>query len=282
MRRLLICPHSFEVTLSQVGQNPFIAAEPIDKKSCERNHKLLERSIKNKILFHIHPSEALPDVVFVANGGLSLIGLPEQLVVLPSMKYSQRKKELPYLKSIFSDLGIQTVTFPKTHVFEGQAEAKWFNNGKLLICGYGSGRATKESFIILEDLLNKIYSFYGIEPPKVLALPLKSPYYHLDVAMMEFDNKCIIHKDALSPRSMTLLKNTLGEKNVHVIDTDDKFCLNAFVVGEKLICHKITDSELLHKLETITARKVQMIDTSQFELSGGSVRCMVFDLHHAV
>ena len=64
-----------------------------------------------------------------------------------------------------------------------------------------------------------------------------------------------------------------------MIDTSDSFCLNAVVEGSYVITHKLSDSSLKGRLESLTNRKVKEVDTSEFEKSGGSVRCMTLDIH---
>jgi N-dimethylarginine dimethylaminohydrolase len=184
---------------------------------------------------------------------------------------------LPYLKGIFKDIGINTIEFPSSEPFEGQAEAKWFHGGKLLVCGYGH-RSTKKTFKVLDNMLKTIYEANGVTAPKLLVLPLESAnYYHLDVAMLEFGDSCIIHKRAFSPASIRKLRTALGHSNVHVIDTTDSFCLNAVVQGNELLTHILKD-DVKKQLEDITGLKVVQNDTSAFEKSGGSVRCMILDL----
>ena len=118
--------------------------------------------------------------------------------------------------------------------------------------------------------------------PELLVIPLKSAdYYHLDVAMLEFDDtKCIVHRRAFSAESIKKLQKFLGAENVFVIDTDDSFCLNAVVDGDTLVTHSLA-KPLKKELETITGRTIRMVDTSEFEKSGGSVRCMTLDIFSA-
>ena len=275
--RLLIKPTTFEILDIQRGQNKYIefpeAKGAITKKALKQHASLAEK-VTDAVVYEINGNPTLPDLVFVANCGFRLWGIP--LVILPNMKFQQRKDELPHLKSIFKDIGIATVEFPSTEPFEGQAEAKWFNGGKLLVCGYGH-RSTKKSFKVLGGMLKTIYEANGVAAPKLLALPLESSdYYHLDVAMLEFGDSCIVHKRAFSPASIKKLKAAING-TVHVIDTSDSFCLNAVVQGNELLTHKLTDS-VKKELEGITGLKVVQNDTSVFEKSGGSVRCMIFDL----
>jgi N-dimethylarginine dimethylaminohydrolase len=277
LRRVLITPTTFEILEFQRNQNLYIEPSVIPKAKLLKDHAKIVESIGSPYVYTINVNfTKLPDIVFVANGGFSLWGLPESVCILPQMKYKQRKDELPYLEDIFNDQGLITFPFPSNEPFEGQAEAKWFHDGSLLVCGYGH-RSTKESFEVLDKLLQDIYSSYNVKPPTLLVLPLESPnYYHLDVAMLEFgDNSCIVHKRAFSEESIEKLKSVV---DVHIIDTKDSFCLNAVVHDGKLLTHILNDRDKTY-LEKTTGLEVVQHDTSIFEKSGGSVRCMILDIY---
>jgi len=291
MIRICIQPTTFDITSMQDKQNPYIdIRHSVDgTEVCAEHSNLVKQFTTRVYVFTITSEISLPDLVFVANGGLSLPRLPEPLVILPYMKYSQRKRELPYLKKMFTTLGVKHIPFPgsSSAPFEGQAEIKWFHGGQLAVAGYGH-RSTKKTFHLLEKLLRDIYTKAGITPPKILALPLESDdYYHLDVAMLEFGrhgtqaDECIVHKRAFSEKSIRLLKDFLGDQKVHVLDTTDSFCLNSVVDGKNLIAHKITDPKAKQAIASITGLKIKEVNTQEFERSGGSVRCMTLDIHIA-
>jgi N-dimethylarginine dimethylaminohydrolase len=282
MLRVCIKPTTFEIKAYQENQNPYIdihADNNVQKNVAE--HKKLENTFSNIVIYTLKDiTESIPDIVFVANGGICLPRIP-RTIVLPYMKYEQRKRELKYLIEIYKDLGLNMIEFPgsSSAPFEGQAELKWFHKGSLGICGYGH-RSTKKSFTIAKKLFADIYKSHGLVPPELVVLKLESPlYYHLDVAMLEFDDsKCIVHKRAFSEKSIETLKKCLGSENVYVIDVADTFCLNAVVDGKNLITHTLKEAGLKTMLEGITGRKIKQIDTSEFEKSGGSVRCMTLDI----
>ncbi len=277
MKHVLITPNTFQILDFQRNQNPYVTPSHISKKKLLKDHRNVVSKLQNATIYTIHPTCSLPDIVFVANGGLSLWGLPEQILILPRMKYTQRQDELPYLKEICIDQGIIGIEFP-SEPFEGQAEAKWFHNGSLLVCGYGH-RSTKKTFKILDTLLKQIYSKYNRPSPQLLVLPIESAdYYHLDLAMLEFnDDSCIIHKDAFSPTSIKKLRAALNGK-VHVLDTSESFCLNSLVQEDTLLTNIVSDNVKIY-LENVTGRRVIQNDTSIFNKSGGSVRCMILDIH---
>jgi N-dimethylarginine dimethylaminohydrolase len=283
VRLMVDDPYTYEILPMQKGQNPYIdvtyQAAHNETKITTQYHRVLA-AFREILLGPLPPRTVhLPDIVFVANGGLSLPRLGRPLVVLPNMKYPQRKAELPSLREMFRILGIPTVEYPGREPFEGQAELKWFAGGRKCIGGYGH-RATKAAFAELAAFFEKVYG-KGNAPEMLLVRLISDAHYHLDIAILEHDDtKCIIHRKAVSPASLERIKKFLGgEDNVCVIDTHDNFCLNAVIDGDHVITHKLTDPKMKKIIEERTGRKVVSVDTSEFERSGGSVRCMTLDIH---
>ena len=280
--RVAVEPNSFIIKRSQDNQNPYLHHSPIDKATVKSQHDGLLNELPALLPVKVEPFVSVPDIVFVANGGVSLPRLSYPVVILPWMKYAQRKRELPYLKALFNALDVKTIPFPGSPdaPFEGQAELKWFHGGTKAICGFGY-RSTAKTFKRLEKMLTTLYRAEGLQPPELLIVPIESfDYYHLDVAMLEYDDrKCILHKKAFSVKSIGKIKRFLGAANVTVLDTLDSFCLNAIVDGQRLVTHQLQERGLKEMLEKITGKQIHQVDTSEFEKSGGSVRCMVFDLY---
>jgi N-dimethylarginine dimethylaminohydrolase len=99
--------------------------------------------------------------------------------------------------------------------------------------------------------------------------------------MLDYSNTaCVVHKHAFSPASLRAIQQFLGHSNVTIIDTPDTFCLNAVVDGKNLITHKLNACDRKILAET-TGCTIKEVDTSEFEKSGGSVRCMTLDIHLA-
>ena len=281
MKHVCIQPTTFDLLDIQDGQNPYIdVAHRVDMAKVTKQHLNLVKALTSTleageqvIDYRLTTSQKLPDIVFVANGGLSLPRLQHPLILLPSMKFAQRQAELPYLQAMYKKLGLPTIAFPGKEVFEGQAELKWFFGGNLAVCGPGF-RSTRASFKVLKDFFSYIYGIHGLEPPRLLITPLISAdYYHLDVAMLEVDDRtCIVHKRSMTAASIAALRH--AGLTVHVINTKDSFCLNAVMSNGCLITHKL-EKGLGEKLKSLTgAQRLIEVDTSEFEKSGGSVRCM--------
>lgn len=273
---ICINPSTFEILPMQDKQNPYIQQFNVDHKKAKEQHKALLKALKSTGVpvaeYRLSQNNVLPDIVFVANGGLSLPRLQSPLILLPSMKFSQRKTELPFLVDMYKKLGIPTIPFPTKDVFEGQAELKWFFGGNLAVCGPGH-RSTQNSFKVLNKFFDYIYGLHGLDPPRLLITPLISAdYYHLDVAMLEVnESTCIVHKRSMSPASIKALRD--AGLTVYVIDTKDSFCLNAVISNGVLVTHKLAPG-LRSTLKRLTGHRLVEVDTSEFEKSGGSVRCM--------
>ena len=239
----------------------------------QRQHAKVVTALSDAIVCPLPKHADLPDIVFAANTGLSLPRLG--MILLPNMKFPHRRQELPYLKHFFHSLHLPTLDYPGVEPFEGQAELKWFDGGRKAVCGYGF-RATKQAYHELDRLFEQLY---GKDKPQLLVLKLASArFYHLDIAMLEYDNRCIVHRSSLSATSIQKLQTFLGKENVTVVDTTDLFCLNAIVDGKRLLTHQLTDPKIKSFLHKLTGRTIQEINVSEFEKSGGSVRCMVLDV----
>jgi len=278
MYHITIKPETFGFTNDLVSQNPYgEKGTVIDHTKANKQHKHITSTLQNNLLFTINKTtDFVPDLVFISSAGLSLPRLPESVVILPNMKYEQRKRELKYIKELFQEAKIKTVEFPTEHEFEGQAEAKWFNNGELLVVGYGF-RMTKASVKTLRKLINEIYASYGVIPPQIISVHLKSfRFFHLDMAMLETSQtSALIQDDAISETDRIRLSKLI---ELTLIDTEDPFCLNSVIDGDNLLTHVLKDDVLKDFLENATGKKVIELDTSEFEKSGGSVRCLVFDI----
>jgi len=248
--------------------------ETLQQKKQKGGVDLDKRSNETLTVGSAPSNENLPDLVFVANAGLLLRGLPEKVVLLSNMKYPSRKKETKHVRRILSSLRIKSVAFPSTEPFEGQGECQWFLEDKLLILGYGF-RSTAKTVLSLQTTLNRIYGHYKIDPPFVFGVKLANPEsYHLDIAMCPVsEDECIVHEGALT--DVTLLRRLL---RVRVLRSKDPFALNLIPMRDKVVAHKLQFKKDKLFLENAFQLPVVEVDVGEFEKSGGSIRCMVLSI----
>lgn len=219
------------------------------------------------------PSSGLPDEVFVANTVLPLPMLPPTFI-MANFKYAQRKKESDNLAPHLSKMG-KVIQWPYTSVLEGQGETKWFYGGKIVVVGYGF-RSSKQSVLDLEEILNKIYKKHGLTPPVVIGVKLlDARYYHMDIATHAISsNECLIHRGAISDRDIQKMEDH-GIRCI-VRDFGDPFALNCVMVNGKHYTHVLTPKA--KAVMKSLGLKVVELDVSEFEKSGGALRCMVLCL----
>jgi N-dimethylarginine dimethylaminohydrolase len=260
----------FDVDDSVKGENIFIKESvKVDKEKALAQHRHLASVLNTR------PHEAfprMPDIVFSANVALVLPRLPRKVVVLSSFKHPVRQPEVAVFRRCMEAEGVLCVPFPKAFVFEGDGECKWFLGGQLLVVGYGY-RCTKRSVCVLRQLLTSIYQSFNVAPPRVIGLRLASPFvYHMDLAMVETSpTSCVAHKGAFVDSSQL-------EKYVCVRywKTDDPFLFNCLVTPTRAIVHKIMfERDRVFLKEALSPRTVVEVDVSEFEKSGGAVKCMV-------
>jgi len=247
-----------------------ITIQLTDNKKAAAEHKNLVSQLSKDYNYTIsRTKDDIANIVFASGCGLSLPRLPEPVIVLPWTPTNGI--ELTYLKDIYADLKIRTIMFPGSSEapYEGASESKFFYNGSLLVLG-----TNKETAHRMRLLLNDIYTSYGLEPPHIIKLhPL---YSYLDCAMLEVNqDTCIVQKNALLLKDVAKLKKHM---TVHVIDDEDKYCLNSIVDGDNLITHPL-NPQTRAMLQQLTKKKIIECDVSEFEKAGGSVRCLVLDVY---
>lgn len=278
---ILINPETFHITPFQQKQNLYLDhIRPVNKAVARRQHAALVKALPNAYVANIGSPTTVPDIIFAANWALTLPRLPKPTVILSSMKYAQRKREQPYIHRILTDLDIICLP-PLPCIFEGQAELKWFHGGMLAIHGYGF-RSTKNSGPILRSTMKKIYGSYGLPAPHILSVEQICPaLYHLDLCILEVDaHRCIVQKKAFSPSSLSAIQRFLGPSNVLVIDSEDEFICNSIVTDTHILVNasKDSDTKIYSQIEDFTKKPIISINTSEFNKSGGGIRCMVLAL----
>jgi N-dimethylarginine dimethylaminohydrolase len=266
MKTLLIRPTDFR---AQGHDNHYVNPRG-DTSHAMEEHDAIAAALTDPVVAVVRAP--LPDMVFVSDSGIKLVGLPK-VILLSRMKYSARRKEQPYHVQIFKKLGFRMVPFPG--VFEGQSELKFFHTGAFAVHGYGF-RSSRASTEVMQQVLTDVYQKYKKRPPVVVPVRLVDPlFYHLDIAMLKYsETACIVHRRAFTEEGLEQLRQVC---TVHVIDVADPLCLNAVVDGGRLLTRAVSP-KIKRMLEKITGYRVVPLSAHSFEQAGGSVRCTIFEL----
>jgi len=216
----------------------------------------------------IAPVKNLEDMVFAANqvfvGYHSQIG---RFVVPSRMRYQSRQQEVPFYVNWFRRRGyrILDLDLADEHL-EGHGDLLWHPERGVVWAGYGfrSTRGGVEKFAAaMRDL--------GIE---VKPLELVDEHcYHLDTCFNPLSGDAVlIFPGAFSADSLETIRG--GWKRVHQINREEamQFIANGIVVNGRYITPRLTEN-----LENILAQEgltPVVVETSEFEKSGGSAFCM--------
>lgn len=250
--------------------NELTSDEPVDPLKARAQHLALCKLLS---VTPLPTRPGLPDLVYAANAGLFLPGLPEPVVLVSHFKHASRERETPHIREALKNKGLVPVDYTGADPWEGQGECKWFRNGRILVVGYGF-RSTKATVPQLRADINRIYRAYGAAPPTVVGVRLTSPsVYHLDMAVCKVTETAgLVRRGAIDARHLAALRRR--GVDLTEVDARDPFALNAISIGGVAVTHKHRypeDRALLRRYFT----KVVEVDVSEFEKGGGSVHCLV-------
>ena len=118
----------------------------------------------------------LPDLIFVANAGLRY----RDAFIFSHFFHEERRKEFLHHFDFFGKLlkGHTTYVLPENCYFEGQGDAVWLDDKRLVI-GYGI-RTNFSGVKAVETLLKKHYPEIEVYP---IAMRPQSTFYHLDTCL---------------------------------------------------------------------------------------------------
>ena len=260
-KRVLMCaPTYFDIEYSI---NPWMRIEeqPDAQRTKDEWYQLYDAYQKLDMdITLIKPIKHLPDMVFTANGGLVIDGR----VMLARFKHRERQGETQHFEHWFRDAGYNDIRMPK-YDFEGEGDA--LVCGELVLAGSGY-RSSPESHSELQDYFDR----------EVVSLRLIDPrFYHLDTCLAVLnDDTVMFYPEALDQRSRDALRRAVP--NVIEASTDDAlaFGLNAVSDGHNvLMSHRATD--LMKQLKEAGYNPIG-VDISEFQKSGGGVKCLTLEL----
>lgn len=217
----------------------------------------------------IEEVEGLPDMVFTANAGL----VYKNKFIPSNFYHPERRGERECFKNFFQKNGYEIVDLPPDVFFEGQGDALWISENKLLL---GYGRRTSEAAI---EHLRAIMPDCEIIPIKMIHEPTAEKpkeFYHLDTVLchLPMTNTFLVYPGALSPEALEIIRS-LGETIEAAYPEAEKLICNSVAIGKYILMPNGKTSRVCELLNE-RGYKVFLIEMSEFLKAGGAVRCLSF------
>jgi N-dimethylarginine dimethylaminohydrolase len=263
----LMCPPTFFDV--REAKNPYMG-NPIDRVKAQEQWESLRRALEDSgvRVELIEPVKDLDDMVFAANqvfvGHHDGIG---SFVVPSRMRYPSRHKEVAFFIDWFRQRGYKIIELDlREEYLEGHGDLLWHPDQSRIWAAYGF-RSTRIGVEKFADAMREL-SF------PVVPLQLADDHcYHLDTCLCPLNNDAaLIYPGAFSAEALNTVR--LGWKRVHELTRDEvrQFMGNGIAVNGRFITPRLTDH-----LRGILAQEEltpMVVETSEFEKSGGSVFCM--------
>jgi len=265
----LLCPPTYFDVIDM--KNPYMVGDsPIDKEKARAQWDALcsalqSAGIKVEI---IDPVPGLEDMVFAANqifvGCHAEIG---KFVVPSHMRYASRQREVPYFVEWFCKRGYKILDINLGDEYlEGAGDLIWHPDRSRIYAGY-KFRTTIGAVRLLTEKMKPL----GIS---VTPLELIDAHcYHLDTSLCPLNNDAVlIYPGAYSQESLAALHTFW--KRVHELTREEAlgFIGNGIVATGRYLTPRLTPN--LERILTAEILQPIVLDTSEFEKSGGSLFCM--------
>jgi N-dimethylarginine dimethylaminohydrolase len=208
----------------------------------------------------IEPVKGLPDMVFTANGALVIGGK----VALPNFRHGQRRPETNHFADWFLDHGYRSFHKPRGF-FEGEGDALVLGDRVLGGWGFRSDRAAHA----------ELAEFFGCE---VVSLHLiNDHFYHIDTCLSILSDAAIAFYPAAFDENSQKVLRGLAKTVIEVGKSDaDAFGLNAMSDGRHVVCSDRAKG--FHRQLKIAGFEPVPVDISEFQKSGGGVKCLTLAL----
>lgn len=232
------------------------------KKAWEQWSNVVRAYMDTDVNIHIvEARENLPELTFVGDS-IFLFG---KKAIISRFRHRERQKEAEYMKKWAQFKGFEILEIPEGLVFEGNAEAFYSHEKGLIIMGYGGNRTSPQVADILRDFLN------------VEVVPVEKYDFHLDVVMFLLKNYVIYAEGKVSPSSIENLSQ-LGFKAIpvspHLIEN---LGLNSTYVEDVVFLNDSPHVDDLKRLYHSLGFRTKVVDTSEFHLVGGGIKCLTLE-----
>jgi len=268
-KQVLLCPPAYFDVVDQ--KNPYMSeGSVIDRPKAHRQWQTLCWALEEAgcEVVTIPPAPGHEDMVFAANQ--VFVGFHEgfgRFIVPSRMVHASRQREVPFYVDWYRQRGFKIIEIDlgADHL-EGHGDLLWHPDWSRIYAAYGfrSTRAGVEKF---RAAMAKL----GIS---VVLLRLVDPYcYHLDTCFCPLNNDAVlIYPGAYAPESLAALRSFWSRVHELTADEAHKFMGNGIVANGRYLTPYITPHlKAILDQERLTP---VIVETSEFEKSGGSLFCM--------
>lgn len=271
MNRALFCPPNyFEI---RDVKNPFMrGAEPVDARKAQAQWEGVRGAFEEAgVATEVIPAAPdLEDMVFANNQvfvGESTRGERFRFIVPSHMRFPSRQREVPYFVEWFRGRGYRVLELDLSNEFlEGHGDLLWHADGPKVWAGFSfrSSRGGVERFAAAMRGL-------GID---VVPLELvDGRFYHLDTCFAPLTAEAVlIYPGAFSPEALASIRANCPR--VYEVDEPEAlgFVCNGVAANGRFLTPRL-ESGLAGALGREGLEPV-VVETSEFEKSGGSVCCL--------
>ena len=271
VNRALFCPPDyFEI---RDVKNPFMrGAERVDRETAEAQWEGVRRAFEAAgVATEVIPAvQDLEDMVFANNQvfvGRGREGEGFRFIVPSHMRFPSRQREVPYFVEWFRGRGYSVIELDLANEFlESHGDLLWHGDGSKVWAGHGvrSSRGGVEQFA---SAMSKM----GVE---VIPLELvDARFYHLDTCFAPLTAEAvIIYPAAFSREALASIR--AGCPRVYEVEEQEAlgFVCNGVAANGRFLTPRVTPG-LARALEREGLEPV-VVETSEFEKSGGSVCCL--------
>jgi len=266
---VLLCPATYFDVVDM--KNPYMVGDsPVDKEKARAQWDALCAALQNAGIQVeiIDPVPGLEDMVFAANQ--AFIGFHEKVgkfIVPGHMRYASRQREVPYFVEWFRRRGYKILDLDFGDEFlEGAGDLIWHPDRSRIYAGH-KFRTTIGGIRLLTEKMKLL----GI--PVVPLELIDAHCYHLDTCLCPLNNEAVlIYPPAYAKASLGHLRTFW--KRVHELKREEAlgFMGNGIVANGRYLTPRLTP----HLERILAAENLQpiVLDTSEFEKSGGSLFCM--------
>src|SRR4051794_7245395 len=268
MPSVLFCgPDHFQIIDTK---NPYMKpGEPLDLVLARTQWESLKHTFEEAgfSVDVLESVDGLEDMVFANNQIFVGESEGEKFVVPSRMRYPSRQREVHHYIAWFKQRGYRVIDLDfGDDYLEGHGDLLWHADGSKVWAGYGfrSTLGGVKKFVIAMKQL-------GIE---VIPLELRDPrFYHLDTCFAPLTSQSVlVHPGAFAPQAYQTIQQNC--ERVYIVGEGDalKFVCNGVAAGGRFITLHLSP-QVANALSRERLQPV-VVDTSEFQKSGGSVCCL--------